>query len=224
MATAQTIIDAAYRKIGYSDSTTADNTNALGNLNNMIESWGYLNHYIVRESLSLTIDKAEYTIGSGGSLNTVRPVAILDAFLRDSDDHDWPLGIISDRKYNSISAKSAKGMPSCLYFLPEYPLAKIIFNCEPDKVYTLHLSSQKNFTEFEALETSVNLPPEFIETLVYNLAITLAEDKGISVKDTVLATAQQLKNNIEKINAINRPVPESTFEFNAKSLNILTGK
>lgn len=226
MATAQNIIDAAFRKIGHSDPTDTDRTDALENLNNMISSWGaeFLNHYLVRESLAVVAGDAEYTIGASGDLNTVRPISLAGAFLRDSDGYDRELSVMSGKEYNSIVSKTAEGIPGFVYFVPEYPLAKIIFDCEPDTSYTVYLDFNKNLTEFTTIATTVSLPPEYKEALVYNLAISLAEDKGIAPTQTVQETAKRTKEAIAKVRAVNSPVREARFEFgNGSAFDITTG-
>lgn len=229
MASANDIINAAYRKIGHSDPTDDDRTEALVNLNNLVSSWGaeFLNYYTVRESLVLTIGTATYTIGRGGNLSTVRPISIKSAFLRNSEGQDTPLVVIAARDYNEITPKTWETKPVALYFLPEYPLAKVIFDCEPFAAYTAYFDFEKNFTEFASIGAAMSLPPEYKEALVYTLAISLAEDKGIivPVTGTVRDTAQRLKNNLDRLNAVNKPVPEAKFDFrNGSAFDISTGE
>lgn len=227
MATAQNIIDAAFRKIGHSDPTSTDRTEALENLNNLVSSWGieFLNHYVVRETLSITSAKAEYTIGSGGDLDTVRPIKLVDAILRDSSGYDYNLEIISARDYNDIRYKSNSIRPTEVYFIPEYPLAKVIFDCTPDTSYSVLFDFEKNITEFAALTTTVSLPDEYKEALVYNLAISIAEDKGIHLMQSVYDTAQRTKDMLSRLNAITRPVPEAQFDgFQGRAFDITIGE
>jgi hypothetical protein len=41
----------------------------------------------------------------------------------------------------------------------------------------------------------------------------LAEDKGINVRSSVAETAQRTKDMISRLNAVNRPAPESKFDL-----------
>jgi hypothetical protein len=229
MATATDIINAAYKKIGFSDVSDPDRVEALVNLNNLVSSWGaeFLNYYTVRESLVLTIGTATYTIGRGGNLSTIRPVSLKDAILRNSEGSDIPLNVVAARDYNEVTSKAWDGKPSAVYFLPEYPLAKVIFDCEPFEAYTAYFDFEKNFTEFASIGAAMSLPPEYKEALVYNLAISLAEDKGIivPVTGTVRDTAQRLKTNLDRLNAVNKPVPEAKFDFQSGvAFDISTGE
>lgn len=227
MATAQTIIDAAYRKIGEKAPTATDRTEALENLNNMISSWGIelLNYYYPRENFTLTAGDAEYTIGDGGDFDTVRPITINSAYIQDSNGYDYPLGVITVKDYDSIKVKTWEGRPENIYFVTEYPLAKIIFDCEPSEAYTLYITSEKNFTEFTGVSTTFSLPNEFKEALIYNLAITLAEDRQKPVPDYIIKRAKDLKEQLAFIRSVNRPAPEVTYDFEDQTgYNITTGE
>lgn len=225
--TAQTIIDAAYRKIGITSPTSTEDDNALEMLNNMLGLWGsdFLVSGVTRESLSLVVGTAEYTIGSGGDLDTVRPLSIKNCYLKDSDDYSYPVDVnMSAKDYNRISSKTLESRPTELYFIPEYPLAKIIFNCESDKTYTAYFEFWKEFTEFAALNTAFNFPNEYKEAMVYNLAVRLAEDNSLTVSQPAIESAYQSLALISRLSAINRPAAISRFDFAIGSSNIETGE
>ena len=213
--TAATIISASFDKIGISTPTTAQNTSALTSLNNMISLMGadFLPPYITRYSAALTIGDADYTIGSSGNFNTTRPLKIESAFLRDSSSYDHPLKIISAHDYNSIFSKSMTSAPEYLYYQPEYPLGKIILDSAPEQAYDLHMDMWVNFTEFTALTTAFSLPPEYKAFLVYNLAVSLAEDWDRNVSKTLYAMAKESKEVIERLNASVKPTPRAKFDI-----------
>jgi hypothetical protein len=156
---------------------------------------------------------SEYTIGSGGQWNTARPISVRSCYLRDADDFDWNVRIISSKDYNRYSNKSYSARPTELVFIPEYPLAKIIFNTSPDMAYDAHFEFEKNFTEFATAATAVTLPPEYKEALVYNLAVSLAEDWNREVTKSVYAQALRTRDVIERLNAAARTVPLARFDF-----------
>ena len=136
MATANTITDGAYRLNSILNPSTDQDDSGLEALNNMISSWsaeGLLVPYNTIESFALTVGKSTYTIGSGGEFDTVRPLRIIDAFIRDSNSDDYPVDVSMTRvEYNAITQKDAEARPTRLYFDPQYPKGKIYFNYEPD--------------------------------------------------------------------------------------------
>jgi len=220
MATANDLISAASLKIGVGSPTTAQNATALASLNNMITFWGTenLNYVVTSETLSIGTGGAEYTVGSGGDLNTVRPLGIEKCFLRDSNDYDWPVGVMSSDRYNRLSYKAHSMRPTQLYYLPEFPLAKIIFNSVPEATYTAYFEFRKAFTAFASTTTTIGTtanpyPVEDLEAIVYNLAVSLGEDWDRKVPLTVIARARETKDAIDARNAANKPVAKAKFDF-----------
>jgi hypothetical protein len=179
----------------------------------------------VREIVALTVANYEYTIGSSGQWNTVRPLMVLNCYLRDSDGTDYPVAIMSPVDYNRISDKNASSIPTGLYFLPEYPWAKIIFNAAPDYAYNAYFEFLKNFTEFPATTTEVTLPFEYKEFFIYNLAVALAEDWDRVINTTVHAHAIRTRDAIGSLNASLKPPAKARFDiFNGNyCANIETG-
>lgn len=227
---ANDITDGAYKKIGINDPTSDQDDEALVELNNLISMWGADRGvpYVTRESDTLVVGTAEYTIGSGGDLDTVRPVSISSCYLVDSENYSWPVDIMPAADYNRISQKTYTERPRKVYFVPEYPLSKVIFSAKPDYAYTVNYEFWKNLTEFSALATTIEsilLPPEYRRALIYNLAVALAENNDIAVSQTVIAVAVESYGIIKKVSAINRPPPRVQFDFGRGApSNITTGE
>ena len=225
MADAQAIIDSAYRKVGITDPTSDQDDEALIDLNNMLSMWGidFIVPHVTRESFSLVVGTAEYTIGSGGDFDTVRPTSVANCYLVDADGYSYPVTPnMAAKDYNRISLKTSEACPLRLYFVPEYPLAKIIFSTEADYAYTAYFEFWKNLTELAALATTVTLPNEYKKALIYNLAIELGENNTIAVPATVVETARSSYFLISRLNAINRPPPIAQFDFGGGSPSNIT--
>jgi len=223
--TAGDLITAAFLKIGVDSPTAAHTASALISLNNMVSSWGgeLMAPSLTRENFTLTAGTASYTIGAAGVFATVRPIRIESAFLRDTDGYDWPLDIVSVKDINAVTYKTTEAKPGRMYFAPEETLAKIVFECEPDIAYVLYIDSWKNFTEFALTTTTVTLPNEYKEAIVYNLAVSLAEDWDRVVSSTVQQRAQDTKYLISAANAATRPVPTAKFDLMiGRTYNITT--
>lgn len=198
------IIDASLRLIGIKSPSSDNRDNGLLALNNMIRLLGaqkLVIHEIVNESFTLTIGTSVYTIGSGGDFDTVRPVRIVDAWIRDSNDVDHPVEIITRERYNDIALKTIETRPDKLYYATEYSLGKINFNTEPDKAETLYVDSWKPLTTLASLSTTVDLPPEYEEFLVLNLAVRFAPEFNIIMIPTVYADAKEAKKAIKSLNS-----------------------
>jgi hypothetical protein len=215
MATAGDIITAAFIKVGVDNPSVGQTASALISLNNMIGMWGAqrLIYSVTTEGFTVSALDSEYTVGAGGQWSTVRPLGILSCYLRNSDDYDFPVKPISSRDYNNYSNKSYTARPTELYFLPEYPLAKIIFNTAPDTDYDAYFEFLKGFTEFATTATSVALPNEYKEALVYNLAVSLAEDWDRKIPQTVLVKAEKYKIDVATLLASQKLPPRARFDF-----------
>lgn len=213
--TAGDIITASFLKVGVEVPTTAQTASALISLNNMMSLLGadMLAPVVTRASFAMTIGDAEYTIGDGGDFDTdYRPMQITSCFLRDSDNYDYPVSIMGARDYAAISDKSTDVRPSHVYFVPEYPLPKLIFSSCIATAHDVHLEWLANFTEFTATTTSFALPPEYKECLVYNLAVSLGEDWQREVTKTVYAQAMRTRDVVDRLNAAARTVPKARFD------------
>ena len=213
--TANDIIDAAYRKVRINAPSGDADANALESLNNMISAWGtrFAVPCNVREGFDLIVGTAEYTIGSGGDFDTVRPMLINSAYLVNPDGHSYPLQVISGKDYNRIGSKTQDGRPTKVYYINEYSLVKVIFNKEADAVYTVHFDFIKNFTEFATIGAAVVLPNEYKEALIYNLAIKLAEDNSVELPASVNRTARNSLILLERLLAANKIPPKAMFDF-----------
>lgn len=208
MTTDQLLIDAC-ALFGAQNITTNRKAQLIRFLNNMVASESIDTSRVfetVEETFSLVIGTSSYTIGTGGDFNTARPDRIHNAFLSDGDT-DYPMTEITEKAYDNIVVKTNRGRPDFYFFKREYPLAKIIFDLEPDKTYTLNLKTYKVLATFSmgALSSTIVIPAEYLEFLTYNLAIRVAPLFGMKVSAEVAATATSSRQNIENINST--PVP-----------------
>jgi hypothetical protein len=216
MATyASDILTASFMKVGVESPTTAQNASALFSLNSMITSWGAegLLYSVVSESKAMTIADGEYTIGSGGQWDTARPLGIRSCYLRDGDNYDYPVGIMSGNDYALLTNKSFSARPTFVYYLPEYPLGKLIFNTVPDYAYTMYCEFVKNFTVIASTTAEVVFPGEYLEALIYNLSVSLAEDWDRNVGQTVIVNALRTKEIVDRNLASQQAVPRAKFDF-----------
>ncbi len=215
--TVRTILESAMKSIGVIAAREVANLNDLNDalevFQSMLRMWAarrLLIYASVRESKVLTAGVASYTWGSGGNINTTRPMRILGAFIRDVNNFDHPVEIISEEEYNGIAVKTTQARPDRLFFHPLYPLASIYLYSTPDAAETLWIISMKQFTEtssFAALEDEIDFPPEYQEPMITNLAFRLAPRYGKSTPQEVSVLANSGIGTISTINAANQVQP-----------------
>lgn len=185
--------------------TATEQTHYLAKLNSMLESWSLerlMCYQVVEESKALTVSDGIYTIGSGGDWNTARPTRIVQAFVRDSSNYDYPVTVINAQSYNEIIAKSLDGTyPEYLYYDGAFVtgLATIYLYPEPQAGLTLFISSWKQLQTFALISTAAVLPPGYQRAIEYNFAIE--EAGGLrDVPASVIKIAKESKAAIKSVN------------------------
>lgn len=213
MATARDKIKNAMRKIGVlrkSENPSADEaSDGLVALNNMLASWSNESLLIsarVRESFALTPGTGSYTIGTGQTFNTDRPILIISAFVRENNS-DYPVEIISDERYSQIGDKSTQSnLPMYLNYDNGYATGTIRLAPVPSAANALHIVSEKRITSIATLDTTFDMPPGWDEAVEYNLAIRLAPEYGVQVPQEVASIAMSSLGNIKRSVLKNRPI------------------
>ena len=201
---AETLIKGALRLCGVRIPTTDELDESLEALNQMLNLWNaerIMVYAVTKESFTIPLS-GSCTIGTGGTLDTARPQKLLDAYIRDTDNTDWPVDVgMTQDEYNSIADKTETGRPTKIYYSSEYPLGKIYFNLVPEEAETFILDSWKQITEFATLATTITLPKEYEKALRFNLALDLAPEHGVVLDKTVIQQAVLGKTMIENFNA-----------------------
>lgn len=225
MSTALDIIKGSLRLIGVTDAdeapTSSQSSAALLAMQQMIDGWsadGLLIPYISTDSFALSVGTASYTYGTGGTFNSARPEKVLAAYIRASGGQDYPIKLIGESEYNRIPEKGASGMPTRLYYVPEYTLGKVYLDYAPDSAYTLYLDVLKSLTQPSALSTSISFPSGYDRAIRFNLAIELANEYGKSVKPETAAIALSSKRALRNANL---RVPELSAVGSGRAYNII---
>ena len=204
--TAQQIINAALRSVGVisqsQSATSNQENNALEAMKVLLRSWsarGLMVYYINEaETHTLVSGTQSYTIGSGGDIDTTRPVEIISAYVRVSS-RDYPLTIISGPEYAEIWDKTNTETPSKLWYNPDYPLGDIYI--WPTGSGTLYFDSQKPLTEPSDITSSIQFAPEYDRALRFNLAVDLCPEYGKEVSRTLQMLALQSLRVLKTKNA-----------------------
>lgn len=185
----------------------SDGEDGLLALNDLLHSW-YADNVLVpsltREELSLSVGKAEYTIGDGADLDTTRPMSISSLVVRDGGT-DYYLDEIPQEWWAAIAIKDIKARPQQFYYEESYPNGTLRLDYEPDSAYPIFLSSYKPFSDFADLSDEMNLPPMYERALRFNLAMDLAPEYGREVPQTVAMQAEKALNDVRQRNFGNRP-------------------
>lgn len=224
MATARELIKAALVKINVIDPeetpTATDSTDGLAELNRMLDSWSINRHmiYVMNEVTKvLTAGKGDYTIGSGGEIDTARPVSIESGFIRDSSNYDHNLDVnMSQTEYNWLGHKSSQGIPYRLFYNKTHPLGKIYLYYVPDSssTYTAYLYAWQPFTAIASLDTAISYPPGYEDALVGSLAMRFSVNYNRPVSAELATFTAESLDNITSNNAAPKSLDIGLDSFN----------
>lgn len=226
MTTARDLIHGAMRLIGVirkGETPDGDEANdALEALNAMIASWSnesLISYARVRDTHTLTPSVGSYTIGTGATINTARPVQIISAYVS-SGGVDYPVTLINDETYDqNISFKTVlSSIPQYLNYSNEYPNGTIRLWPVPSSAFVLHLLSEKPIAQFATLDTDVELPTGWERALRYSLALEISPEYAAEASPAVIATARESKGLIMMAAAKNRPMTALTEESRRRSI------
>lgn len=222
MTTARTIVTRALQVIGAlvkGEAPSADEAvDGLTAMNMMVSGWSNYSGLVYArawESFPIIGGVGQYSIGTGQTFNTARPVAIVSSYVRQATI-DYPLYIIADENYAAIDNKNIGGIPENINFDNAFPVAQIRLYPVPSSPYTLFILSEKELTQF-ALDDNVSYPPGWEEALVYNLAIRLAPEYQQKVDPRVETLAKEGKQNIMLAVSRNRGIDAATADSNGVS-------
>lgn len=197
MATFLTHLKSALRMNDYIQSgdtpTANEQTDGLAIANRMLDSWnieGLLCYSIQRTTHTLVASTNPQTIGSGGNINTDRPVEIEQAgLIIAGEDTEQPITVLDTMaEYAEIVSKETESStPTYLFYDPAFPLGKIYTYPVLNAANTLVLYRWTPFTSIATVGTAVTFPPGYESFFVSSLAKALAaEGLGILNQATLL--------------------------------------
>ncbi len=183
MTTASQIITRAaktLRYLGRDEVLTAQDANdGLIAFNAMLDSWSNENLFsfvVLERNFPLQVMVPSYTIGSGGAINTTRPLDITQAYVQDAAGNNFLMDLKTRDWWNQIGNRSAtitSQLPNALFYDPQYPLGVINIFPTPLIGYTVFYDSMQQQVDPSALTTSISMPEGYERAYVLNLAIDM---------------------------------------------------
>ena len=180
---------------------------ALYVLNDLIEGLN-LEHLtnptgVSRVDVTCVSGQAVHTIGTGGNFNTSRPVVIDKAFVI-VGGVEYEVEAIEADRWSEISDKTFRGIPTTLYYEPEFPLGKVHLYPVPDQAYGLALWCWDSLPTYTManLSQQLVLPPGYARMYRYNLALELAPEYGKDPSVAVVNNAIESKAAVKRANHV----------------------
>ena len=150
-------------------------------------------------SISTVGAAASYTIGSGATLNTVRPTRI-ETIRITVGSNDYRLEEVSAEKWSNVRFKSSTAIPSLFYYNQLYPKGTIYFDSSTDTSQTLKLISWKPLAALPGLTSAITYEPGMLEMLRTNLAIRLAPSLDGELSQATIKLASDSYKAVARVN------------------------
>jgi len=186
-------IEAALRKLNVlaagQTPTSEDYTNGTLAFNALIGEFRSLGMPLwARSSYSFspTLNVVSYNIGSGQTLNTPYPIKILQAYRQDSGNTTKiDIEVTPDFNFNLLPSSSG-GSPIKLTYQPKVNLGIIKLWPTPDATAvtsTITIVYQRPTEYMSTATDTADIPEEWTNAFIYNLAERLAPEWGIPLPD-----------------------------------------
>jgi len=116
---------------------------------------------------------------------------------------DYPLTLVEAREdYNRFALKGLQTFPQIVFYDAAYPMGNLYVWPAPTAVnYEMHITVKTQLTSFASLTTTMALPPEYQEALMWNLSARLRPMYGLQPEPTIIAMALSSLNVIRNANA-----------------------
>ena len=201
-------IKSSLRKLGtYSsneDPTPKELQDGMTQLNRMLNHWAIMPNGLytfITESFNLNTSQT-YTYGLGGDFDSPRPIKIMEAFTR-SGTIDRYMIQANPTNWAQITLKSLSTYPNFFLYKPDYPLASVSFYPKPSSVNEVFFYAKKALGQYSDLSDELNLPIEYEEAIVWNLAEDLASEYYSDVPVNVEKKANKTLKDLLKYHAQN---------------------
>jgi hypothetical protein len=192
MSTAQDLVTSALTLIGRLGAGRTpgpvESSVAFAVLQRLIESLNLDRTYIYQcrfDQYSLTGGTGKYTIGPGGTFNTVRPTYIETANMvvtTESASDRRQLKILTQAEFAAIATQADQStIPKSLYCDYAFPLAQIFLYPIPSTSSALELYTWQLLQAFTSLTDAFAMPPGYFRFLKAALAIEICPTFGAQV-------------------------------------------
>ena len=179
--------------------TSAEISEGSEALNYMIKAWqaeGIGLWLLDTFTLTLVTDQQSYTMGSGGDVDIARPLEVVETrFHYTTGGNEIPMIKWSRQEYFDEPLKSSTGVPTQYYYDPQLGLGVLYIwptwdTSPPGSIKGTVLST---IEDFDAASNTSDFPPEWFESLKFNLALRLAPEYGKEPSQMLVALALQTK-------------------------------
>ena len=198
-ATRADIITSALRKIGalgdWETPTTEQIAVGASALQALVKAWQAdgMPLWVIKEEVipCTALATGKVNIGLGQFIPVAKPLRVLQAFLR-RGDIDAPVSYYDKQSFNNLTNHGATGTPNIVTYQPLLDYGVLQCYPRPDAITqastSLVIFYQAMFEDMDSQTNDLAFPSEWVEAVIYGLAVRLAPEYGLSINER-----QQLK-------------------------------
>ena len=187
------LIKGALRKIGVvaqGEVPTADQyTEAAFALNLLVKAWqvdGMPLWALRTTAIPLTTNVNSYEIGTGKTVNTDKPLKVIQAWNRNVVSNvDVPMRILTKQEYSILGNKTTSGNPIQIYYEPLRDHGVLHLFPTPSSVdataQQIYITYQRPYEDFNISTDTPDFPQEWYMAVLYGLAVILASEYGVPI-------------------------------------------
>ena len=186
--------------------SAAMSQDALGSLNQMIDSWNTerLSVFSTQDQVfTWPAGEITRTLGPSGNFVGLRPILLDDAtYFRDPGTNvSFGIKLINQQQYNGIAVKTVSSTyPQVIFVNNTYPDVTMTIYPRPSRDLEWHFVSVEELTRPATLATSLAFPPGYLRAFKYSLAMEIAPEYGVEPSPQVQRIAMTSKRNLKRIN------------------------
>lgn len=152
--------------------------------------------------------QATYSLGTvspaPGTNTGLRPLRILDAFLRSSTGNDVMLTVTSRWDYDTLGQKAQPGVPNQLYYDAQLGNGLVsLYDVPVDTTNTIYLSIQRQIQDVNVGTDNLDFPQEAFQMLKWALVDEIGLEYGATA-GTLQIAAMKAKGYVEEFMAWNQ--------------------
>lgn len=187
------IINRALRLIGAvaqgETPTSAQISEASTALNSLVKAWqadGMPLWALKRYNITLTASTNSYNIGVGQTIDTPKPLKVLQAWFHNTSSNvDVPMRIVTQQEYNILGNKTSSGQPIQLWYEPLNMYGTLHVFPTPSSTDAANgyitILYQRPFEDFDSSTDTPDFPQEWYDAIMYGLATRLAPEYGLDI-------------------------------------------
>lgn len=205
------LIKRALRILGVTDPgenpSAGELKDGLEGYNHLLDSWNSEDLVVPslnKDTFSTVAGTQVYEIGPGGDCDIPRPSKLeTGQVFISASGLDYPaLTAYENDRWQEIPDKTTRGIPGVFYYDKGNPVASLSLFPIPDQIYTATIYSWKLLAQIALNEINgvFTLEPGYARAIVFNLALDLADEFGMTASQNAVATAITAKANIKSLN------------------------